>query len=116
MSSIDIPNDIKTIKANTFRNCVNLYAINIPDTIETIESNAFYGCRNLSTMNLPFVGENRDATGYKQVFGYIFGYTTQSSSSTISGATYQYYANSGNYSYYHYYIPTSITSVVIRGG
>ena len=90
MSSIDIPSDIKTIRAHTFRNCANLYSINIPDTIETIESSAFYGCRNLSTMNLPFVGESRDAIGYKQVFGYIFGYTTQSSSSTISGATYQY--------------------------
>jgi hypothetical protein len=113
MSSIDIPSDIKTIRAHTFRNCSNLYSVNIPDTIETIESSAFYGCANLSTINLPFVGESRDATGYKQVFGYIFGYTTQSNSSTISGATYQY--NSGS-NYYHYYIPTSITSVVVRGG
>ena len=86
----------------------------IPDSVTSIGDSAFRGCNRLTSIRLPFVGASKTAShGYDQVLGYIFGYTTSSSSSSISGATFQY---CGNSTYYHYYIPSGIKSVIITGG
>ena len=82
----------------------------IPDYVTSIGEYAFYGCNSLASITLPFIGASRTASyGYNEVFGYIFGYTT-SSDSYVSGATYQYYYNGV---YYHYYIPTSLKTVIL---
>ena len=87
----------------------------VPDYVTGISSGAFSGCGLLTSMTIPFVGESKTASsGYNKVFGYIFGYTTTTSfSSIVGGATYQYDSNS---TYYHYYIPTTLKSVTITGG
>ncbi len=88
--------------------------ITVPDYVTEIKNAAFKDCNKLIEITLPFVGASRSASnGYDQVFGYIFGYKTTSDSSTVSGATYQYYKNS---KYYYYYIPSSLQSVAITGG
>ena len=112
-TSIVIKDGTLGISYSAFSGCTGLTSITIPDSVTSICVDAFRGCTGLTSMTLPFVGASKTASdGYNQVFGYIFGYTTSSSSSSISGATYQYDSNS---KYYHYYIPSSIKSVIITG-
>ena len=83
----------------------------IPDCITSIREGSFKSCSSLESITILFIGASREANnGYDQVFGYIFGYTTSSSSDSISGATYQYGKNS---TYYHYYIPSGLRTVII---
>ena len=100
-------------------------SIIVPDYVTSIGESAFRGCSGLTSITLPFVGASKTASGCAQVFGYIFGYTTTSSSDSVSGATCQYYCYPsyngrpnyyGDLIYYHYYIPSSIKSVTITGG
>ena len=115
LTSITIPNKVTSVGDYAFRGCSGLTSITIPDSVTSIGEFAFYGCSNLTCMTLPFVGASATASkGYDQVFGYVFGYeTTDSSSSSIPGATYQY---CGNWKDYYYYIPSGIKSVTITGG
>ena len=88
--------------------------ITIPDSVTSIGESAFRGCNSLASITLPFVGASKTASdGYNQVFGYIFGYVTTSSISSVSGATYQYSKGS---KYYHYYIPASLKTVILSNG
>ncbi len=83
----------------------------IPNSVTSIGNGAFRGCNSLESITLPFIGASRTAnSGYNQVFGYIFGYTTTSSDSSVSGATCQYDSNN---KYYHYYIPASLKTVIL---
>ena len=115
-TELTLPVDITQINKYAFYKCSGLTSITIPDSVTKIGEFAFRACTGLTSMTLPFVGASKTASdGYDQVFGYIFGYTTtDSNSSSISGATYQYW---DNYSKdYHYYIPSSIKSITITEG
>ena len=116
LTSVKIGNGVTSIGYNAFLFCAGLTSITIPDSVTSIGEGAFRGCNNLTSMTLPFVGARATANGYDQVFGYIFGYEKNDSSSSVLGATYQYMEYSNGYKYYHYYIPSSIESVTITGG
>ena len=78
LTEIQIPNikdgkKVTQIKNQGFLNCMNLTKIIIPKTIVLIPEASFKGCGNLVEMILPFTGNNREATGYQGLFGYIFG-------------------------------------------
>ena len=110
----DLP--VKSIGASAFRDCKGITSVIIVDSIKNIGNNAFKNCTGLESITLPFVGASENSTGYEQVFGYIFGYTTSSSGTFVNGATYQYHDSSKTYGYYHYYIPSSLKEVKITGG
>ena len=114
LTSIIILDNVTSIGTAAFRGCSGLTSITIPDSVTSIGEGALTGCSSLESITIPFVGASITAgNGYDQVFGYIFGYKTSNSSSSVSGETYQYYDNS---KYYHYYIPSSIKYVTITGG
>lgn len=125
-----IPSGITSIGKYAFANCDGIKTFTIPDSVNTISSHAFYECNNLAniivgtgvtsigisafknctslqSITLPFVGANKDATGYQSHFGYIFGY----SSTYLSGEFYHY--KSDIEEYYTYYIPDSLTTVIL---
>lgn len=142
-TEIQIPSYIKglpvtTIASYAFQNESTLTEIVVPESVTTIGEGAFKGCSALEDVTLPFIGKSADATAYEAVFGYIFGYTTTSTTSTsygyssysstafynkqyssVSGATWQYAClNYSGSSYYHnrsyfYYIPASVKNVTI---
>jgi len=112
LTSVTIPNSVTSIGDGAFMGCTSLTSIIIPDSVTSIGEGAFRGCTKLESITIPFIGASKDATSYSAVFGYIFGYTTSSSTTSPSGATYQYAGSS----IYHYYIPTSLKTVIITGG
>ena len=79
-----IGSGIKVIPTYAFSDNTALKSIVVPDTITKIESFAFNGCSNITEISLPFAGESRDATGPNGAFGYIFGYTQET---TLIGST-----------------------------
>jgi len=53
ISSITIPNSIKTIGVYAFYQCRGISSIIIPNGVEIIENYAFIGCQSLSSINIP---------------------------------------------------------------
>ncbi len=106
-----IPDSVTRIGASAFYNCSLLTSITIPNNVTFIDSFALFGCNNLASITLPFVGSSRDASGtYDAVFGYIFGYTSNSSSDT----TVQHYGNDPSViNYKCYYIPSSLKTITV---
>ena len=64
---------------------------------------------SLQLISLPFVGNTPTSTGSSSLFGYVFGTTNY----TGSTSTTQYYTST---SYATYYIPTSLKTINITGG
>jgi hypothetical protein len=53
VTSITIPNSVKTFGAYAFKNCNNLVSVNIPSTVLNIGQDAFYGCTSLTGLTMP---------------------------------------------------------------
>lgn len=62
LSEFIVPDTVKTIGAQAFEGCSNLYHIKLNNTITTIGDKAFYGCRNLADITIPqtvtYIGSN----------------------------------------------------------
>ena len=117
LTSVTIPDSVTSIGYSAFKNCSALTSVAIPDGVTSIGKSAFEGCNNLEKITIPFIGVSKAAyDGYNQVFGYIFGYETTDYYGSVAGATYQYSKiETGDNlpTYYYYYIPASLTTVVI---
>ena len=111
---------VETIKAKAFKDD-KLTDVAIPNTVKFIGEGAFAGCNNLQNMQLPFIGESPTTdNSYKKVFGFIFGYTSSTSSSVPDGYTTRQLIINSSYSsttyvYYFYAIPNSMKSVEVTG-
>ncbi|MBR5516326.1 MAG: leucine-rich repeat protein [Clostridia bacterium] len=53
ITSMNIPNSVKSIGANAFYYCQSLKSVSIPDTVTAIEEYSFYCCNSLSTVDIP---------------------------------------------------------------
>lgn len=119
ITEVTIGDSIQTIGVNAFYGCTRLTNVVVPDNVTTINDGAFRNCTSLYSITLPFAGMGDNAThDYQKVFGYIFGYTDTTSSSTeIDGATNQYYSTKYDgvtpSRYYWYYIPSSLKKVIL---
>ena len=67
LSSIIIPESVKSISSWAFQNCSSLTSITIPESVTSIESDAFLGCSGLTSVT--FLG---NALGDRQHFVNIF--------------------------------------------
>lgn len=53
ITTIIIPNSVKTIGSSAFSGCIGLTQIDIPESVMTIGSSAFLGCTGLTRINIP---------------------------------------------------------------
>ena len=53
LKSVNIPDGVKGIGDKTFSNCIRLVSINIPDSVESIGKQAFFCCRSVQSMAIP---------------------------------------------------------------
>ena len=53
LSSVVIPNSIKSLYAYTFYECKNLVRVELPDNLSLIGDYVFYGCEKLNSIKLP---------------------------------------------------------------
>jgi hypothetical protein len=53
ITSVKIPNTVKTIGSSAFSGCSSLSTINLPSSITTIGADAFYGCESLRAIVIP---------------------------------------------------------------
>ena len=53
LTSITIPNSVKTIGSHAFRDCSGLTAIGIPENVTSIEYSTFSGCTALASVIIP---------------------------------------------------------------
>ena len=111
LQSVTYGSNLQSIGEYAFADCPALSMINsenpntfcIGDSVTSIGVAAFMGCNSLHSIVLPFVGADRGTeAGATQIFGYIFGYTTSNTAGTVEQV-----------SGYYYYIPASLTNVVI---
>ena len=116
VTSLVIPNDVTTISSYAFVNCTSITSIVVPNTVTTIGLGAFSGCSSLQSITLPFIGGSlKELTDtWQYPFGYIFG------STSYTGGYSAYQSHRGNSptgtTGTTYYIPSSLTTVVITGG
>lgn len=105
VTSVLIPNSVKSIGRHAFRNCRNLISIVIPNSVLTIGSSAFSDCRSLTTFNIP--------DSVTIVESYVFdGCSSMSSVSIPNSVTYiKYSAFRGCHSLTSVTIPNSVTRI-----
>lgn len=96
--------------------CIHSTLINelvVGDNIVKISNAALRECTSLKKITLPFIGESKTANDrYNQVFGYIFGYEKYDDYNDHEGIKQCVIQNLK----YYYYIPNSLTNVVISEG
>ncbi|MBO7432327.1 MAG: leucine-rich repeat domain-containing protein [Salinivirgaceae bacterium] len=73
LTSVTIPNSVKSIGANAFEGCKNMTSVTIPSSVTTIGQSAFYGCSGLTSFTIPqgvtdiYSGTFVNCTGLKSV-------------------------------------------------
>ena len=53
LTSVILPEGIKTLSLYAFYNCENLASINMPSTLTSIQPSAFQGCKSLASITIP---------------------------------------------------------------
>ena len=53
LTSVTIPNSVKTIENVAFARCTKLTSVTIPNFVTSIEYSAFWGCTSLSSITIP---------------------------------------------------------------
>lgn len=105
----DLP--VTKIAANAITNQSFITELVIPDSVTEIELGAFVGLSSLEKISLPFVGNKKGAVGAGKLFGYIFGSVGGTGLTSVT----QNYNEGTSENTATYYVPTSLTTVVVTG-
>ena len=116
LESFTLGESVTAIKNYAFYGCLNLSRVNsevdgtfyINDKIKSIGKSAFNGCIKVKTLIVPYLGNTVTSSGREAQLGYIFG----EENFTGSTETKQYYGND-SYQYTKFYLPNSLTNVVV---
>ncbi|MBQ3343572.1 MAG: leucine-rich repeat protein [Kiritimatiellae bacterium] len=112
IKDLSVPSSVTNIGSCAFQNCSAVTNIIVSDSVQSIGYGAFAGCVSLESLTIPFVGSRRgSANGSGDNFGYVFGSYISAGSGSKS-VTQHYYSGNSVYNT-SYYIPNSLTSVVI---
>ncbi len=105
ITSINMPNSVKTIGDNAFSNCLSLLSVSIPNSVTSIGSSVFSGCSALTSVT---IGNSVTSIG-----GFVFSgcsgltsVTIPNSVTSIGGSAF-----SGCSSLTSVTIPNSVTSI-----
>ena len=101
LAEVEISNSVVTISSYAFQECVGLESFVIPNTVLTVGDWVFAGCVGLTELSIPRLGG---------CFGYLFGTRSYDGCVGVSQKSY----SSGSLT--TYYIPQSLTRVVVAGG
>ena len=107
--SITLGIGISAIGKYAFKDCMSIETMIVPSDVTDIGEGAFNGCGNLASITLPFVGLSATATQHESNFGAIFGWTVVDG---MDGWDYED-TSSLDRIYYNYYVPSTLTSVVV---
>ena len=113
ITSISLPNTIKSIGDEAFYWCRSLTSIIIPDSVTSIGNDAFAMCLNLTTMTIPFFGkyipstlENVILSGITSIPSYVLlncrELTSISIPNTVTNISWQAFYGCGNLNYSTY--------------
>lgn len=64
ITSVKLPQTLKTIKSTAFYDCIGLTSIDLPEGLETIGSNAFGYCTNLTSVEIPASVKTIDSSAF----------------------------------------------------
>ena len=64
LTSITLPNSIKSIEFGAFMSCESLSKITLPDSVKSIESSAFYRCESLTEIAIPNSVKNIESSAF----------------------------------------------------
>lgn len=73
--------EVSEVYNGCFQYKSNIISVTIPNSVTSIGESVFRGCTSLENLTIPFVGHSSTSTGSEGVFGYIFGYTTETAKS-----------------------------------
>lgn len=79
--------EVSEVYNGCFQYKSNIISATIPNSVTSIGESVFNGCTSLENLTIPFVGHSSTSTGFQGVFGYIFGYTTQTTKSGDSSSS-----------------------------
>lgn len=79
--------EVSEVYNGCFQYKSNIISVTIPNSVINIGESVFNGCTSLENLTIPFVGHSSTSTGFQGVFGYIFGYTTQTTKSGYSSSS-----------------------------
>ena len=116
IENITIPNTVTYIGTSAFEGCELLTNIIIPDNVTYIGGSVFAKCKNLTSITIPFVGE-KQYTGqetYRYPLGYLFG-TTYYTGSVLTGQHYIGKTVTTAVSQ-TYYLPSVLNEIIVTKG
>ncbi len=111
--NVEIPSEVKVIAKGAFDGCSKLKNLIVSDGVERIECGALEGCSSLKSITLPFIGESRNAKGYKAHLGYIFGVKAYENPSFFSDRAKINWSYDDGKMLYDYPIPESLANVIV---
>ena len=78
--------EVSEVYNGCFQYKSNIISATIPNSVTSIGESVFNGCTSLENLTIPFVGHSSTSTGFQGVFGYIFGYATETAKSGYSSS------------------------------